>query len=66
MVVTSLNLEDSIKISDFCHKQNIAMVRAEVRGVFASVFCDFGPNFRVNDTDGTCTKYSSLMSFVLM
>lgn len=31
----------------------ISFIRAETRGVFASVFTDFGPSFTVFDTDGT-------------
>jgi len=39
----------------------ISFIRAETRGVFASVFTDFGPNFTVFDTDGTCSKLGSCL-----
>jgi len=40
------------RISDFCHENGIAFILAETRGVFARIFCDFGPNFVVTDTNG--------------
>jgi len=33
--------------------QDICFVAADVRGVFANVFTDFGPNFEVLDKDDT-------------
>ncbi len=45
-------LAEAVRIDDFCHKNNIAFIRADIRGVFGSVFCDFGPSFVVSDVDG--------------
>jgi hypothetical protein len=33
--------------------QGICLIAADVRGVFASVFCDFGPAFTVLDKNDT-------------
>ena len=53
-MLTSASLEESKRIDEICRAASppIAFVRAETRGVFASVFCDFGPAFTVFDTDG--------------
>lgn len=54
VVLTDASLEESQRVDAICHAHSppIAFVRAETRGVFASVFCDFGPAFTVFDTDG--------------
>ena len=54
VVLTSANLAESKRIDEFCHRQSppIAFIHAETRGVFASVFTDFGPNFTVFDVTG--------------
>jgi ubiquitin-activating enzyme E1 len=39
-------------IADFCHQHGIVVIVGDVRGVFGSVFCDFGPNFVVSDPTG--------------
>ena len=40
-----------LKISDACHAANTPYVQGDMRGLFASIFCDFGTDFVVNDTD---------------
>lgn len=54
VVLTSASLEESKRINDICHSHSppISFVRVETRGVFASVFCDFGADFKVQDVDG--------------
>ncbi|KAL8102140.1 ubiquitin-activating enzyme E1 2-like isoform X2 [Apium graveolens] len=54
VVVTDISLEKSIEFDDFCHnhKPPISFIKSEVRGLFGSVFCDFGPEFTVLDVDG--------------
>eukprot|EP00798_Chlamydomonas_sp_ICE-L_P022623 gene22623-29766_t len=48
------SLAESKRIDAFCHAQSpsIAFIRAETRGVFASVFTDFGPKFTVIYVNG--------------
>jgi ubiquitin-activating enzyme E1 len=42
---------------------NIAFISADIRGLFANVFCDFGPEFTVFDTNGEA-PISCLLSSV--
>ncbi|KAL6341445.1 hypothetical protein AAG906_032564 [Vitis piasezkii] len=54
VVFTDINFEKAIEFNDYCHSHQppIAFIKAEVRGLFGSVFCDFGPEFTVFDVDG--------------
>ncbi|XP_019432005.1 PREDICTED: ubiquitin-activating enzyme E1 1-like [Lupinus angustifolius] len=54
VVFTEISLEKAIEFDDYCHSHqpSIAFIKAEVRGLFGSVFCDFGPEFTVFDVDG--------------
>lgn len=54
VVFTDITLDKAVEIDDFCHKHEpaIAFIKADIRGVFGSVFCDFGPSFTVVDVDG--------------
>lgn len=56
-----------LEIDDFCHTKNICCIAADVRGVFAYVFCDFGPAFVVTDPDdktvATCLVESITQDF---
>ncbi|KAI4340338.1 hypothetical protein MLD38_025187 [Melastoma candidum] len=54
VVFTDIDLETAIEFDHFCHMHQppIAFIKAEVRGLFGSVFCDFGPAFTVVDFDG--------------
>ncbi|OUZ99153.1 Ubiquitin/SUMO-activating enzyme E1 [Macleaya cordata] len=54
VVFTDVGFEKAIEFDDFCRSQQppIAFIKTEVRGLFGSVFCDFGPEFTVVDVDG--------------
>lgn len=52
VIINSLPLDQMIHWNELCRKQNIYFVAASVYGVFGSVFCDFGENFEVIDTNG--------------
>ncbi|GAB4824302.1 E1 ubiquitin-activating protein, variant 3 [Ancistrocladus abbreviatus] len=54
VVLTDASLEKAMECNYYCHSHQppIAFVKAEVRGLFGSVFCDFGPEFTVLDVDG--------------
>ena len=41
-----------VQYDKFCRESGIAFIKAETRGLFANIFCDFGPEFIVNDVDG--------------
>ncbi|XP_057433289.1 ubiquitin-activating enzyme E1 1-like isoform X2 [Lotus japonicus] len=54
VVFTDISLEKACEFNDYCHihQPPISFIKAEVRGLFGSVFCDFGPEFTVVDVDG--------------
>lgn len=52
VALTESSLAESFKVDDFCHANNIPFVKSEIRGVFGTVFCDFGAKFTVSDVDG--------------
>ncbi|CAN6469750.1 unnamed protein product [Victoria cruziana] len=53
VVFTDINLERAIEFDEYCHNHQppIAFIKPEIRGLFGSVFCDFGPDFTVLDVD---------------
>ena len=52
VILTKSTLAEAISIDGFCHKNNISFIRADIKGVFGSIFCDFGEVFEVVDVDG--------------
>ena len=50
--MTDASLKDAIRINADCRQHGVAFVKADIRGVFASVFTDFGDAFAVLDVDG--------------
>ena len=53
VVLTASTLAEAKQVDAICREHGVAFIRAETRGVFASVFTDFGPSFTVLDVDGT-------------
>lgn len=53
-VVVLINQPYSVQchVDDVCHQAGIKFISASSRGVFGSIFCDFGPSFTVTDTNG--------------
>lgn len=45
-----------LKINEACRRAGTAFVSASSRGAFASLFCDFGETFIVEDEDGEAAK----------
>jgi len=52
VILTDTPLSTQLRINDFCHKNEIAFVSADVRGLFCWAFCDFGSKFEVHDKNG--------------
>jgi ubiquitin-activating enzyme E1 len=52
VVATQVSLAEAVRVDSICRKHGKAFVKADIRGVFASVFCDFGEHFEVTDVDG--------------
>ncbi|OMP02417.1 UBA/THIF-type NAD/FAD binding protein [Corchorus olitorius] len=53
VVFTDVSLEKALEFEDYCHNHQppISFIKTEVRGLFGSVYCDFGPEFTVFDVD---------------
>lgn len=52
VVLTNSPLSEQHLISEITHPNDIALIIASTRGLFAQVFCDFGPAFTVVDING--------------
>lgn len=54
VVFTNATLKQACTYDNFCRNQTppIAFIKADIHGLFGSVFCDFGPEFTVFDVDG--------------
>lgn len=52
VVLTNSLLAEQLHVNEITHANDIALVIADTRGLFAQVFCDFGENFTVLDTNG--------------
>ena len=52
VVLVDYSLEDQIEYNEYCHQHHIYFISTTTRGLVGQVFCDFGENFTVNDTDG--------------
>ncbi|KAJ6648576.1 Ubiquitin-like modifier-activating enzyme 1 [Pseudolycoriella hygida] len=52
IVLTASTAAEQQRIAKFTHENDIALIIADTRGLFAQVFCDFGENFTVYDTNG--------------
>lgn len=54
VVFTDISLDKAFEFDDYCHSHQppISFIKTEVRGLFGSVFCDFGPEFSAHDFDG--------------
>lgn len=52
VVATQTSLAEAVRMDDICRKHGKAFIKADIRGVFSSVFCDFGDKFEVSDVDG--------------
>ena len=63
IVLTCSSLDEQLRIGDYAHSNNIKLIVAESRGLFASIFCDFGKNFTVVDVNGE-QPLSSMVSSI--
>jgi ubiquitin-activating enzyme E1 len=52
VVLTQSSTQKQIEFGKFCHENSIKLIIAQTRGIFGQIFCDFGDNFEVVDTDG--------------
>lgn len=52
IALTEATLAEQLAVNEFCHSTGRAFIAADTRGLFANVFCDFGPEFVVTDATG--------------
>uniref|UniRef100_A0A8B9HZU0 E1 ubiquitin-activating enzyme n=1 Tax=Astyanax mexicanus TaxID=7994 RepID=A0A8B9HZU0_ASTMX len=52
VVLTSSTLDEQTRIGEFCHSKGIKLIIADTRGLFGQLFCDFGEEMIVYDTNG--------------
>ncbi|KAH3830157.1 hypothetical protein DPMN_103395 [Dreissena polymorpha] len=52
VILTEAPLTVQLKVNDFCRNNGIKFISADVYGVFAGAFCDFGDHFDVFDPNG--------------
>lgn len=52
IVLTETTLDEQLRISDIIRKYNKSLIIADTCGLYSQVFCDFGKDFHVVDTNG--------------
>ncbi|KAK6459665.1 uncharacterized protein RJT20DRAFT_125008 [Scheffersomyces xylosifermentans] len=52
IVTTNISLEEQVRINNFTHEKQIGYINADIRGLFGSLFVDFGESFTVIDQTG--------------
>jgi ubiquitin-activating enzyme E1 len=52
IVATDVSLEQQVEINNFTHANNIKFIATDARGLFGSVFVDFGTDFTIIDATG--------------
>ena len=62
VVLTNSSLAEQKRINEISHTNDVAMIVADCRGLYAQVFTDFGPQFTVVDTTGEEAKTAMIAS----
>jgi len=52
VIVADGTLATKIDLNEICHRHNVCFIGAQINGLFANCFCDFGEAFTVSDTNG--------------
>ncbi|KAJ3586743.1 hypothetical protein NHX12_013137 [Muraenolepis orangiensis] len=52
VVLTNSPLEEQLQVGEYCHSKGVMLVIADTRGLFGQLFCDFGEDMVVFDTNG--------------
>jgi len=52
VVLTGTSLKDQVTLAEFCHKNGIFIVIADIFGLFGTIFTDFGKEFAIADPTG--------------
>jgi len=62
VVLTNSSLEEQKRVNKITHENGIAFIVADLRGLYAQVFNDFGKNFTVVDVTGEPAKSAMVAS----
>ncbi len=62
VVLTESSTEEQLEFGEFCHANDIKFIVAQTRGIFGQIFCDFGKDFEVVDTDGEAALSAMISS----
>ncbi|KAJ8370522.1 hypothetical protein SKAU_G00105500 [Synaphobranchus kaupii] len=52
VVLTDSSLDEQRRFGEFCHSNGIKFIVADTKGLCGQLFCDFGEDFEVMDTNG--------------
>jgi ubiquitin-activating enzyme E1 len=52
VVLTNSSLEEQQHLGELCHNKGVKLVIADTRGLFGQLFCDFGEEMMVIDSNG--------------
>uniref|UniRef100_A0A671UPM7 E1 ubiquitin-activating enzyme n=1 Tax=Sparus aurata TaxID=8175 RepID=A0A671UPM7_SPAAU len=52
VVLTNSSLEEQQHVGELCHSRGLKLIVADTRGLFGQLFCDFGEEMVVYDTNG--------------
>ncbi|XP_076562341.1 ubiquitin-like modifier-activating enzyme 1 Y [Arvicanthis niloticus] len=52
VVLTNTPLEYQLQVGEFCHSHGIKLVVADTRGLVGQLFCDFGEEMIITDSNG--------------
>ena len=52
VIVNNYKTQEQIRINNLCRNSNVKFISARTAGLFGQIFCDFGDEFIINDTDG--------------
>jgi ubiquitin-activating enzyme E1 len=66
IVLTDVSLSLQLAVNDFTHAHGIKFISCDTRGLFGQVFCDFGPEFIVNDVTGEQPLTGMIASITLV
>ena len=66
IVLIEIPLSEQLLIAEFCHAEGIAVITSDVRGVFSTIFCDFGESFVVSDVDGEPVASSMIATITVI
>ena len=62
VVLTHTNLGEQLRVNDITHDQGTHFIAADVRGLFGTVFNDFGSHFVCKDTTGEPALHGMVVS----